>query len=346
MKTRYFLLASLGLTVTAVACGHAPEAAAPRVERENETPIHVETLPVRISGDRGDLEIPGALESNRRALLTSRLSASIVELGLREGDGTKAGQVLVRLNAKALTAALSAAEVQDQAAVRDLKRVEALLAKEAATRNEVENATTAAAGARAALASAREAVSHATVRAPFTGRVVKKLSSVGDTVHAGQPLLELEGEGGLEVVASVEGSVHERLAVGQKLEVHVDGADEPVAATIRTLAASADPSTHRFTLRADVRPVGSLRAGLFARLAVPSPAAERRILVPAGAILRRGGLTGVYLIREDRAWLRWIAPGDPLGASIEARAGLEGNERVALDPERLHDGAAVIEGRQ
>jgi hypothetical protein len=79
---------------------------------------------------------------------------------------------------------------------------------------------------------------------------------------------------------------------------------------------------------------------------VPFPGAERRLLIPEGAILRRGGLTGVYVIREGRAWLRWIAPGDTFGDSVEARAGLEGNERVALEPARLQDGVLVTEDRQ
>jgi len=56
-------------------------------------------------------------------------------------------------------------------------------------------------------------------------------------------------------------------------------------------------------------------------------------------------LTGVYVIRDGRAWLRWIAPGDAFGDSIEVRAGLEAKERVALDPSRLTDGAAISEGR-
>jgi RND family efflux transporter MFP subunit len=346
MNVRHLLLTSLALAASAAACGHGPEATAPKPQEATGTPIRVETVEVHGSSGAGDLEIPGAVESSRRAVLSSRLSASIVELKLHEGDVVKAGQTLVRLSAEALSAAVSAAEVRDEAATRDLNRAEALLAKGAATRNEVENATTAAAGARAALTAAREALFHTTIRAPFGGRIAKKLASVGDTVNPGTPLLEIEGEGGLEVVASVESAVHERLAVGRKLKVRIDGVDAPVTATVRTLAASADSSTHRFTLRADVPSAPGIRAGLYARIAVPFPGAERRLLIPEGAILRRGGLTGVYVIREGRAWLRWIAPGDTFGDSVEARAGLEGNERVALEPARLQDGVLVTEDRQ
>lgn len=346
MNARLILLSTLGITAATLACGKSPEEAPRATNDGTAKPIAVRTLEVRATSEGGAIEIPAAIESTRRATLTSRLAASIVSLPHREGDSVGAGAVLVRLENAGLAAALAAAEASDTAAARDLARAEALLAKGAATRNEVENATTAAARTRSGAIAAREALSHATVRAPFAGRIVKKIANQGDTVNPGQPLLEIEGPGGLEVTASIEASVYERLKVGQKIDLRIDGVATPTTAIIHTLAPSADPTTHRFTLRADIRGAEGVRAGLFARIAVPVPGTERRILVPSGAVIRRGGLTGVYVIREGRAWLRWIAPGDMFGDALEARAGLEAKERVALEPSRLHDGAAVTEARQ
>lgn len=346
MKLRTLLPSALGLALISGACGQAPEPASKTMAGESGPPVKVTVVDVRSTSESGGVEIPATIESSRRAVLTSRLAAAVVELSVREGDTVNAGAVLVRLEDTGLRAAVSAAEASDQAATRDLKRNEALLAKGAATRNEVENASTAAERTRAAVVAAREALSYASIRAPFAGRILRKLASVGDVVNPGQPLLELEGAGGLEVVASIEGAIHDRLRVGQRIEVRLDGLAEPLSATIHDLAASADPATHRFTLRADIAPANGVRAGLFARILVTSPGSEARILVPSRAILRRGGLTGVYVVRDGHAWLRWIAPGDTLGDSTEVRAGLEAKERVALDPSRLHDGAAVSEERQ
>ncbi|MEO8500291.1 MAG: efflux RND transporter periplasmic adaptor subunit [Vicinamibacteria bacterium] len=347
MTRRFIFLSALAASGVAIACGGGPPRASVQGEAGGSAaPIAVQTAEVRATSESGGIEIPATIESRQRAILTSRLSASIVDMSVREGDAVNAGAVLARFEDRGLAASLVAAQASDQAAARDLARAEALLAKGASTRNEVENATTAAARTHAALVGAREAVSYATLRAPFTGRIVKKLANVGDIVNPGQPLLEIEGTGGLEVVASVESAVHERLKTGQRIEVRIDGVASPLVATIHTLAPSADPSTHRFTLRADIRPGEGVRAGLFARIALPSAGTGRRLLVPAGAVLRRGGLTGVYVIRDGHAWLRWIAAGDTFGDALEVRAGLEDKERVALDPSRLTDGAPVSEGRQ
>lgn len=345
MNIRHLVLGSMGLIAATAACGKAPDASTAPKSGEAGPPIAIVAVEASATTENGTIEIPATIESSRKAVVSSRLAASIVSFAPREGDTVTAGAVLVQLDGEALSAGLTAAQAADVAAVRDLARAEALLAKGAATRNEVENATTAAARTRSAVIAAREAVSYATVRAPFTGRIVRKIASAGDSVNPGTPLLEIEGDGGLEVVASVESSVFERLKVGQKLDIRIDGTVGPVTAVLRSIAPSADPSTHRFTLRADVHGAPGVRAGLFARISVPFPGTERRILVPSGAVLRRGGLTGVYVIRDGHAWLRWIALGDSFGDSIEVRAGLIAGERVALTPQTLHDGAAIREGR-
>ena len=96
-------------------------------------------------------------------------------------------------------------------------------------------------------------------------------------------------------------------------------------------------------MKADLPAASGLRAGLFARLLVPSVTAETRITVPAAAILERGGLTGLFVIRDGRAYLRWVAAGARDGDTVEIRAGVEPGERVVLEPAGLVDGAPVKE---
>ena len=162
-------------------------------------------------------------------------------------------------------------------------------------------------------------------------------------MNPGAPLVEIEGEGGYELRATVESEVAAGLQLGAKLEALVDGQPQPLAATIVALAPSADPTTHRFELKADLPDASGLRAGLFARLLVPGVAADERLLVPAAAVFERGGLTGLFVVSEGRARLRWVAAGAREGESVEARAGVEAGERVVLDPAGLADGAFVEE---
>jgi multidrug efflux pump subunit AcrA (membrane-fusion protein) len=167
--------------------------------------------------------------------------------------------------------------------------------------------------------------------------------NVGDVVSPGTTLIEIEGRGGLEAKASVEGELASRLRPGRSLEVLVDGQPALLTGTVRVVSASGDPATHRFEVRADLPLASGLRSGLFARLLVPSPAGAPRLLVPRGVFIQRGALNGVFVVSGGTAHLRWVAVGSASGASTEIRAGVKEQEHVALDPAGLVDGQPVVE---
>jgi RND family efflux transporter MFP subunit len=334
-------LSALAATAAAAACARHP--APPASTRPAAAPVPVSTG--EVVGWTGPIQsfVPASVHARERATLSARIPASVIALPHREGELVAAGALLVRLDDGALRAALAAAEASARAAEVDLQRTESLLAKGAATARELDDARTRAAAARAAVEAARDELAYAALRAPFAGRIVARSASLGDVVVPGRPLIELEGATGLELRASLESARAATLQVGQTLSALVDGQPQALPAIVRVVVASADPATHRFEVRADLPQTAGLRAGLFARLSLPAPAAEDRLLAPTRAVFRRGGLYGVFVVKEGRARLRWVAAGAAEGDRTEIRAGLEAGERVALDPGPLTDGAPVQE---
>jgi RND family efflux transporter MFP subunit len=283
------------------------------------------------------------VQARQHAALAARIPASVVELPLREGERVTAGTVVARLDDAALRSAMSAAEAAAKAADVDLARVEALLKKGAATPKEAEESRARAAATAAAVAAAQDNLRYAVLRAPFEGTVASRPVNVGDVVQPGTTVIEIEGRGGLEARATVEADLVSQLRPGLTLDALVDGQPGPVKATIRAVSASGDSATHRFEIRADLPAASALRSGVFARLLVPSPNGTPRLLVPGSAVFQRGGLNGVFVVKEGTARLRWIATGPTAGASTEVRAGVDAGEQVALDPAGLVDGQSVTE---
>jgi RND family efflux transporter MFP subunit len=298
---------------------------------------------VRVLG--GEIAVPGTVRSRNRATLSARLSASVLEVPHREGERVAAGAVVVRLDATALRSAVAAAESSRTAAEAERRRAESLLAKGAATPRETEDAVARAAGASAVWEGAKDNLAYAVLRAPFAGRIAAKPVNVGDVVSPGTTLIEIEGEGGFELQATLEADLATSLRPGFKAKALVDGHETPLAAVVRSIAPAGDPTTHRFEVRADLPSAAGVRSGLFGRLVLPAAGAEPRLLVPSKAVLARGGLSGVFVVAEGKARLRWIAAGAVSEGQTEVRAGLEAGERVALDPSGLHDGAPVTEER-
>jgi RND family efflux transporter MFP subunit len=203
--------------------------------------------------------------------------------------------------------------------------------------------TAAASGARAQLTAARDTLAYFVLRAPFAGRIAARRVNLGDVVSPGLPLVEIEGEDGLEVRATVEPALAATVRPGDRVKALVDGQPGPLLATITAMAPSGDPMTHRFELKADLPAASGLRAGLFARLLVPSAAVPSRLTVPMTALVERGGLTGLFVVAGGPARLRWVAAGAREGDVVEIRAGVDAGERVVLDPTGLEDGVAVRE---
>jgi len=335
------ILTILGLGLAACG-GHEPK-------EVNEPPAgpakDVRTAEVVRSGGVGEVAVPAAVQSRRRAALAARMPASVTELPYQEGQWVAAGAVVVRLDDAALRAAVAAAEAGLKAVESDLERTKALLEKGAATPRELEQMTAAASGARAQLSGAKDNLSYAALRAPFAGRVASRRVNLGDVVNPGMPLIEIEGEGGLELRATVESEIAATLRPGSKVRAMVDGQPGPLTASVTAIAPSGDPTTHRFELKADLTGAAGLRAGLFARLLVPGIAADPRLTVPAAALFERGGLTGLFVVSDGRARLRWVAAGARDGDRVEIRAGVEPGERVVLESAGLEDGTPVRERR-
>jgi len=335
------VLATAWLSLALAACGHQKPKATPAAQGPARS---VTTAEVRRSAE-GEATVPAIVQARQRATLSARIPASVVELPFREGERVELGAVVVRLDDAALRSAVSAAEAGVKAAETDQARIDALFQQGAATAREADEATARAASSRAALQAARDSLAYAVLRAPFAGIVTSRPVNVGDVVSPGRPLIEVEGEGSYEVVASLDADLAGATRVGGALQVAVDGQPAPLTGTVRALSPAGDPSTHRFEVRADLPPKGGLRSGLFARLLLPAAGGDARLSVPKSALFERGGLNGVFVVSEGKARLRWIAVGASQGGDTEVRSGLEAGERVVLNPQDLTDGAPVQEVR-
>jgi len=69
---------------------------------------------------------------------------------------------------------------------------------------------------------------------------------------------------------------------------------------------------------------------------------DQRILVPKTALVSRGGMPAVFVLREEQARLRMIKSGRTVGDRIEILGGLMGDETLILgDLQPVHDGSPI-----
>lgn len=308
------------------------------------------TAIVTSEGGAGRSAYDGVVEAVRQTVIAVQVPGAIVALDVKAGDRIQAGQVLLRLDARAAeqTAAAGAAQVRAaraglEAATRDYERQRQLFEKNYISQAALDRAEaqykSAQAEASAQLASAGAARTQSgfyVVKAPYAGVVAEVAVVLGDMALPGRPLLTVYDPSALRVKAAIPQSVAARMVPGTAPEIELPGAAAGrVQPAQWQLLPTVDPATHTLELRSAL-PAGLAGAtpGQFARAWVPVAADAARLFVPASAVLRRAELVAVYVVGADgKPLLRQVRPGRTDAGRVEVLSGLSAGERVALDPQ-------------
>lgn len=293
----------------------------------------------------------GVIEAVDATTIAAQTNARVLELPVDVGDRVAKGAVLVRFSdveqksgqrAAAANATAARAELRDAEA--NWKRVDEIVGRGLMARAELDAATARRDAARAALNAAEAALRSAgqqadytVVRAPFDGVVTQRFVHVGEAVQSGppapQPLIALAALDALRVDVVVPQGAVDAIRASPRASVVLDSG-ERVAATKVAVFPYADPVTHSFRVRVEL-PAGrtGLYPGMTVRIAF-TVGATTRLLVPVSTLVRRGELSGVYVIGTDRSvGLRQVRLGHRFGDEVEVLAGLAPGERIARDPE-------------
>jgi RND family efflux transporter MFP subunit len=290
-------------------------------------------------------EVDGVVVGREEAVLSSRLAVPVAEVRAVPGQTVRAGAVLVRLEQSEADAALEGARANLAAsrsalelARRNRARYEKLEGRGAAAAIELERArqeeSSAAAGAASAEAALRRAETdraQAVLTAPFDAVVVEKMVSPGDLAAPGRPLVRLASVSGRRVEAAPGEQEAAHLAVGDSLDVVVEGRTR--TGRVAEIVGAVDPSTRRRTVRIDLPRGDEPPVGSFARVRLPGPA-RPSLVVPERAVVARGGLEIAWTAGADgRLALRYVRTGARMGGGlVEVRSGLDAGDRVVLEP--------------
>jgi RND family efflux transporter MFP subunit len=330
--------AALSLGCRATPIEARPEAAPP-------LSVAVQTLAVRPS--LGGLEATGSVEAARRASPGTILAGRVTKIMKREGQRVRRGETLARVESGDVAARVAQAEaavVSARAAETNARgmreRLERLVPKQAASPRSLEDAVAAHDAALANLRAAEEGVlaarvllGYGEVKAPFDGVIVDRLVEEGDTASPGMPMFMVVDTARVRIDAALPESAARGLTPGIPVGVVVDGTGGASRqATLAEILPASDPATRSVTARVLLDNAdGALRPGMFARVRFPADG-PATVFIPETAVVRRGPLTGVFVVDGKVARLRWIALGESRDALVEAASGLDAGEQIVTTP--------------
>lgn len=298
----------------------------------------------------------GVLRARDRAQPAFLMAGTLAERSAEIGDRIAAGAELARLHNPSLEPAVDAArgrvaELDERIGQleRDVERARALRERElnspeTVDRLESELAATrqARTQARAGLAEARARLEEATLRAPFDGRVTEVLAEPGDFIAAGQPILQLTGNDGLEVIIRIPSDDATRLSVDTPVTLTrpLDGGRFDGTIT-RIGSGGQRPSAVVIETGTD-----DLSAGTSVHVHLPG-SRQSRLQLPLSAVIDPGGdAPHVFRLEENgdntRVHRVAITAGRVDGETVEITDGLAAGDRVVHSGQgQLSDGQAV-----
>lgn len=315
------------------------------------------TVPAQAASGASASAFDGVVEALRQTVIAAQVPGAVVQLDVKVGDRVAAGQLLLRIDARAADQNAAASDAQVQAAraqldvaAKDFERQKQLFQKNYISQAALERAesefksTQAQVNAQLAQAgAARTQTGLHVVRAPYAGVVAEVPVTLGDMAMPGRPLLTLYDPAALRITVSVPQTVAAQLVAGQLPRAEVPGlpaAAQWITPTRLQVLPTVDASTHTVPLRAELPPgLAGVVPGMFARLWLPLSGAvdgarAGAVSVPLPAVVRRAEMTGLYVLDGNgRPVLRQVRLGRADGARVEVLSGLTAGERVVADPQ-------------
>lgn len=296
---------------------------------------------------RQTMALTGSLRALNQISVKARVGGQVREVKVREGEAVRAGQVLVTMDTDEYQArvdqakgALQAAQGQLDIAANTRNNNQALLAKGFISKNaattgdsQYEIARANLDSARGALDAAKKSLADTTIRAPMTGLVSSRTVQPGEKVSPDNRLLDIVDLRQLELEAAVPAAEILRIALGQSVQVSVEGLAEPVPGTVVRINPSTQAGSRSIMayIRVD-NPAGTLRAGMFAEAQLTLASKAAVLTVPQSALQSSAGQSYVYAIENGTLAQKPVTLGmrglDATGAAVEVTAGLHNGAQI------------------
>ena len=322
------------------------------------------TAAVASSTVAGTTSFDAVVEAVRQSVIAAQVSGTVIEIGVKAGDAVHAGQVLLRLDARAADQNAAASEAQVQAArasqevaTQEYERQQQLFQKNYISQAAFERAaaqfkaTQAQVSAQLAQAgAARTQSGFFVVKAPYAGVVAEVPVALGDMAMPGRPLITLYDPSALRVTATVPQTAIAETATGLGAKIEFPGLPPDrqwlIPSHVQVLP-TVDPGTHTVEVRMELpHDLPRISPGMFARAWLPARPSSGsqdgagttlplvRLFVPSNAIVRRAEVTALYVVEGNaRPMLRQVRLGERINDNIEILSGVSAGERVALDPQ-------------
>ncbi len=345
--------APASIVPAAPAAGAAPAAALEFLPQEI-----VVAEPVEL---RQLLQLSGSLRAVELATVKSKVAGDVREVLVREGESVRAGQVVARIDATEYEARvaqargnLNNARAQLEIATKTRDNNLTLVEQGFISRNAFDNSAHQYEAARASVDASQGALdivlkslNDTVLRAPIAGLVSVRYAQPGEKLPADSKLLDIVNLQKLELEAAVPASDIAQVAIGQAVDMRVEGQTGPFTGKVVRINPATQSGSRAIPVYIQLsNPQQLLRVGMFAEAQLVLNSRPGVLALPQTAIRKDGGGSYVFTIDGGKIARRPVTTGESgVGGNeprIEILSGLDvGAQVVRTDMGILQSGTSV-----
>jgi len=299
-------------------------------DEKKSDPVPVELTAVTRADVPSFFTGTASIEAEQQADVLAKANGTVSRLHVEEGDDVAAGAILLELDATEHAARREEARVRAESQQREFERLRALHDKGIASDREFEDGKLLAETAQAQLKVADIMLDYTRVRAPFAGRITRRMLNVGQNVAIGTHLFSIADLDPLLARVHMPEKEVERIRIGQEVRIVPDARpSESHAGRVRLIAPAVDmrTGTVKVTVALDEGQDG-LRPGAFVRAQIKTDTHARAMVIPKRALVSEGGETFVYRAVADSVVRVRIETGYADERMAEVVVGLGDGDRV------------------
>ena len=293
----------IGFLLFSISCSKKEETKTEKPVFANETVVAVQLAAVDSTSRSEAVVAAGLVASTNEARLSFKTGGVINRIFVKEGQRVNRGQLLATLDMTEINAQVSQAQYGLDKADRDFRRVGNMFKDTAATREQMQNATTGRDVAQQTLQIARFNQEFSRIVSPMSGVIIKKMANEGELAGPGSPILFLNSSqsGNWVVRVGVTDKDWARLALGNPATITIDAyPEESFAGTISELAPIADPMSKMYEVEIKIATNGQkLASGMFAKIELSPTQSRSYAVVPIEAIIEGNGKNAFVFVLDQ-----------------------------------------------
>jgi RND family efflux transporter MFP subunit len=332
-----FLSPVLALVVLA-GCGNGAEADADTngTSGARERVVTVGTITAEPVSFDDKIRINGNVAAYDDALLAVETAGQVLFVA-ELGTVVNRGDVVVRLDDRLIRASFEAAKSGYDLAVDVYNRQSALYADSVISTLQYLQSKSQRDQAAAQFTAMQKQLNDTQLRAPFSGRVEERLTSVGQFVGPGMPVLRLVNTSRVIITGGVPERYAGRITRNTPVDVNFRNYNLPsVAATVRFAGNMINPDSRTFPIEVvlDNRD-NAIKPRMLVELSVARGSVENSLAVPRTAIIRNDDGLALFVVETvdgvKRAALRTVEVSLYSGEVAVIESGLSAGDEVIVN---------------